>query len=199
MEKPVTRFCTLGGMCRFFSCWTMIYFCPAFFALKYPQYVSQYSSINALSLGIFGFTSAIIGGFFSARGHPSKVCQACAALAIPMSILLFITSGNFWFAILCLALKYLLGEAWGPPTMTMMQNVTPSENQGFMVSAYLLHTTFAGTMATAICGLLSFVFNAGQNASVLGRIICGLEVISMAMSIYFFRKAGQYYPKQTEN
>ena len=175
MNNPVTRYCTLGGMCRFFSCWTMIYFCPAFFALKFPEYVSQFSALNALSLGIFGFTSAITGGFFSAKGHPSQVCQACAALAIPFSFLLFVTSQNFWVAIICLALKYLIGEAWGPPTMTMMQNVTPSEKQGFMVSAYLLHTTFAGTFATAMCGLLTMVFNAGQNAIGLGRIIFGLE------------------------
>ena len=112
---------------------------------------------------------------------------------MPFAIGSFILSNNFWGAIVCLALKYLAGEAWGSPAVTMMQNITPSNEQGFMISAYLLFTTLAGTFATAICGFLAQAFKAGNNATILGRIICALELISLGGSIYFFRKAGKFY------
>ena len=126
MKNPVLRYCTLGGMCRFFESYTIVYFCPAFFALKFPGFIQQYSTLNAICLGIFGFTGAILGGYISDKGHYSRVCQVCAALAMPFAVGTFILANNFWGAIICLALKYLAGEAWGSPAVTMMQNITPS-------------------------------------------------------------------------
>ena len=51
-----------------------------------------------------------------------------------------------------LGINYIFAEAWGSPTITMLQDVTPNENIGFSISAYLFLTTISGMFATALLG-----------------------------------------------
>jgi len=51
-----------------------------------------------------------------------------------------------------LGVNYITAEAWGAPTITMLQDVTPSETIGFSISAYLFLTTISGMIGTALLG-----------------------------------------------
>jgi hypothetical protein len=70
--------------------------------------------------------SALIGGLVSDRYQKrnplimSQVSALGAMLTLPVAIGAFAVTGNFWISITCLALKYLLGENWLSPSITMM-------------------------------------------------------------------------------
>lgn len=68
----------------------------------------------------------------------------------------------------CLALKYLFGETWIPPAVTMMQNIYPKEKTGTLISAVMFFFTISGTLSTAFCGYLSNVLNASANPAMYG-------------------------------
>lgn len=117
-------------MFNYIGGFAMMYYMPSFFQRVYPMYKAQFASLNAMSLSILGFVSALMGGLISDRfskGNPKVMSQVCyfgSLLAFPVSLLTFATTGNFWISISCLALKYLFGESWMSPAMTMIQNTT---------------------------------------------------------------------------
>lgn len=88
--------------------------------------MSEFASINAFSISILGFISALLGGLISdkyQKKNPlimSQVSAAGALLALPAAFTAFAVTGNFWISISCLALKYLLGENWLSPSVTMI-------------------------------------------------------------------------------
>jgi len=51
-----------------------------------------------------------------------------------------------------MGINYITAESWGAPTITMLQDVTPSETIGFSISAYLFLTTISGMIGTAALG-----------------------------------------------
>ena len=104
----------------------MMYYMPSFFQRVYPMNKAEFASLNALSLSVLGFISALVGGLVSDRFSKknvlikSQVCWIGSLIALPVSIITFATTGNFWLSISCLALKYLFGESWMSPAMTMI-------------------------------------------------------------------------------
>lgn len=82
--------------------------------------------------------------------------SACGALlALPVSIAAFAVTGNFWISITCLSLKYLLGENWLSPSITMIQNTTEPNKQASTLAALYFYLTIAGTLSTVVVGQLA--------------------------------------------
>ena len=165
----------------------------------------QFANANALSLCCFGFMSAILGGIISDKyspKHPRTMANIgiiCSLLVIPCNLMAFLTTGNFWLSICFLALKYLAGEAWGSPQLSMMQRAYPREKQGQMISSQLFFMTLCGTMGTATSGFLATYFNAAANPIIFGRILAGMTVFAELMSIPFFWLAGNAYVRHLKN
>lgn len=160
--------------------------------------------MNAISLSLLGFISALFGGLISDRFGQrspktySRVCIVGSLLAAPFAILAYTVTGNFWLSISCLALKYLFGEAWASPAMTMMQNTTDRGNQGKLIATHMFYTTMMGTLSTFICGSLANFLGAAANPIIYGRIVGGAQALSLMVSIPFFWLAGRAYTKEVE-
>ena len=128
MKDPVSRNVTIAGMFNYAGGYACMYFMPVFFQHMYPLHKVEFASINALSLSCLGFISTLAGGLISDRfqsKNPKILAQVCAIgslLAFPVSMICFMCTNNFWLSMACLSLKYLLGESWFPPCLTMLQN-----------------------------------------------------------------------------
>jgi sugar phosphate permease len=126
MKNKVTRYATLAGMANFMGGYCCMYFMPAFYQQVYPGFKLAFANMNALSLASMGFCSALIGGIISDK-YTKKYPMTNAyigifgsILVIPCDIMAFTTTGNFWLSICFLAAKYLAGECWGSPQLSMM-------------------------------------------------------------------------------
>ena len=128
MKNPVSRNVTIACMFNYVGGCACIYFMPVFFQHMYPLHKVEFASINALSLSILGFISTLAGGMISDRfqsKNPKILSQVCATgslLSIPVSMICFMCTHNFWLSMGCLSLKYLLGESWFVPSLMMIQN-----------------------------------------------------------------------------
>jgi len=125
MSNPVSRWSTFGGMFFYFNGYAFMYFMPAFFQQVYYNY-PQFASLNALCLSLFGFTSGILGGLICDRyknKNPeilSRVPIYSAFSAIPFSVAAFLITKNFYLSFMCLVIKYLIGECWASPCLTLI-------------------------------------------------------------------------------
>jgi nitrate/nitrite transporter NarK len=66
-KKPTSRYVTMAGIFNFIGGFSMMYYMPSFFQRVYPMYSAEFASINAMSLSILGFISALMGGVISDR------------------------------------------------------------------------------------------------------------------------------------
>lgn len=199
MRNKTTRYATLGGMFNYFSNYSVMYFMPAFFQQVYPGFKGPFAKLNGLSMSTFGFMSSLIGGIIADRyskKYPktmANICIASAILVIPFNLMAFLTTGNFWIAMTCLAIKYLIGEAWGSPQISIQQATLPKEKQGPMISANTFYMTISGTIGTAVCGYISNALNATADPIMLGKILAVITTSSSLMAIPFFWLAGKHY------
>lgn len=126
MKNKVTRYATLAGMANFMGGYCCMYFMPAFYQQVYPGFKLAFANLNALSLACMGFCSALLGGVISDKYSPKYpmtnawIGIVSSLLVIPCDILAFTTTGSFWVSISFLAAKYLAGECWGSPQLSMM-------------------------------------------------------------------------------
>ena len=80
----------------------------------------------------------------------------------------------------------------------MMQSSVPRERQGSMISANTFYMTIAGTVGTALCGIISNGLNASANPYMFGRILAVITTASSLASIPFYWLAGKYFKEHIE-
>jgi MFS family permease len=79
-----------------------------------------------MTLLFFGLISILGGGILSDRygkKNPMALANICifsAVAQVPFTFGAFLVTGNFWFSMACMSLKYLVGECWGGPVFTMI-------------------------------------------------------------------------------
>ena len=66
-RSPTSRNVTIAGIFNYIGGFAMMYYMPSFFQRVYPSFQAEFASINALSLSILGFVSALLGGLISDR------------------------------------------------------------------------------------------------------------------------------------
>ena len=66
----------------------------------------------------------------------AHVCVAGNVLSLPLLVGSLLITNNFYLSMTFTALRFLLGEHYRSPAITMVQNTTPPEKQGSMVGAY---------------------------------------------------------------
>ena len=72
-KNPTSRYVTLAGMFNYIGGFAMMYYMPSFFQRVYPMYKAEFASLNALSLSVLGFISALVGGLISDRFSKKNV------------------------------------------------------------------------------------------------------------------------------
>jgi len=111
-------------MCRFWQGYTISYYAIKYFSVyKEP---ALYGIFNALSVLIGGFCSNMFAGYISDKYEnanyrtKSWVAVGMSALAVPISLLLFLVNGSFKVSMTFLFLDYLLCEGWISPIYAMI-------------------------------------------------------------------------------
>ena len=126
----------------------------------FPAFKSQYAVLNAACLILCGFASSVIGGIICDR-YEKKTYMAKSMVVIAgniISVPLFAAicfSGNFYFAILALALAILFSGSYLAPAITMMQSSTSPQNTGLVVSAYSFFSYIGQTLSPLLFNFLA--------------------------------------------
>ena len=91
---------------------------------------------------VCGFVSSLGGGMIAdkfGKGRPmckAWVCIAGSLIALPFFVGSVLITNNFWLSIACTAGRFLFGEPFRSPSVTMIQNSSNPESFGNLVSAY---------------------------------------------------------------
>ena len=92
----------------------------------YPGNKTEFALVYALTNMILGFTSSLGGGIISDKfggtnaRFKAQVCVASSLIAIPFYVASMLITNNFWLSMACTAARFLLGEPYRAPNVTMI-------------------------------------------------------------------------------
>ena len=126
LKNPVTRYSTIGASFRHVSMFSCDYFLPLFFLMMYPNNKAQFGVLYCLCVAIGGLISSISGGLLADKFGPknpkaySRICIIGSLLATPCFAASVLLTNNFHLAMFLTFLKYLFGECFWSPNITMI-------------------------------------------------------------------------------
>lgn len=130
-----------------------------FFLRNYVTYRAEFSTLYALTVVFCGFISSVAGGMLCdkfGKGRPmlkSWVCIVGNLIAMPVFAAGILCTNNFYFSMGMMTFKYLFGEPWKSPAVTMMQNTVEPKKFGNIISAYQFFYVMAGCLSTMLFGI----------------------------------------------
>ena len=170
-----------------------------FFLRNYAANRPEFAVFYSLIVLFGGFTSALMGGIICDKfGAGKPMTKAWVAIignltAWPMFSAAVLLTGNFWLSLAMIAGKYLFGEPWKSPAITMMQNTTKPTKFGNIVSAYQFSYIMSGCLSTVLFGAIVNKLNCAGNAIAIGKILYYFCTIAYLGSSAAFYMAGRNY------
>lgn len=170
----------LAGGLRFFGGYSLGFLSGGFFEDRYPDYTTQFGIMNAVVVIGGGLPASMLGGYLSDKlegriGSIKGLISGCGALAaIPFIVISYGWQPGFWGSILSYYVAYFSAEMWYGPSHAQINNMFPSEFQGFAVAAFNLAGAIAGTIATLTLGAIKTSLDTGdkeQDARTNGYIL----------------------------
>jgi len=196
---PVGRWAAAGASLRYFGIFACDYFLPMYFLRNFPAFRAEFAVFYSLIVLFGGFTSALVGGLICDKfGKGKPMTKAWVAiignlLAWPMFTAAVLCTGNFWFSLTMVVSKYLFGEPWKSPAITMIQNTTKPNKFGNIVSAYQFAYIMSGCLSTVLFGAVLNYFKCAGSAVAIGRILAGFCTVAYLGSSAAFYMAGRNY------
>ena len=196
-----------AGALRFFGGYSLGFLSGPFFEKRFPEHTTQFSYMNAVVVIGGGLPASFLGGYLSDKlearvGSIKGLIAGLGALtAIPFIIVTYTWQPGFWGSILSYYVAYFTAEMWYGPSHAQINNMFPSEYQGFAVAVFNLTGAIAGTIATLSLGALKGHFDTGDdvyNARVNGYILTAGVVFSYLSCGPLFVISGIKYAKQLE-
>ena len=203
LSHPVSKWTCLGASLRYFGIFACDYYVPMFFLRNYVNFRAEYAMFYSLIVLLGGFTSSILGGIICdkfGKGRPmtkSWVCIIGSMIAMPMFAAGVLCTNNFWFSISMMAFKYLFGEPWKSPAITMMQNTVEPHKFGNIVSAYQFFYIMSGCISTVLFGALVSATGAAANPAIIGKLLALFCTIGYGGASIAFYLAGRHYTALT--
>jgi sugar phosphate permease len=160
-------FCYLcaAGAFRFAGGYSLGFLSAVFFENRYPSDLTAYSFMGAFVVIGGGLPASMIGGFLGDKlekkigGIKSYISGVGALCALPFILITYAVQPPFWYAISSYYIAYFIGEMWYGPAHAMINNMFPSEYQGFSVAVFNFAGAIAGTIATLLLGIATAKFN----------------------------------------
>jgi MFS family permease len=196
-----------AGALRFFGGYSLGFLSGNFFEKRYPDYVNQFAIMNAVVVIGGGLPASMMGGWLSDKyedryGNVKGLIAGCGALAAtPFIVIAYTVQPGFWGSIISYYFAYFIAEMWYGPSHAQINNMFPSEYQGFAVSAFNFSGAIFGTIATLSLGALRTKFDTGDdeyNARVNGYILTGAVLFSYLTCGPLFLISGRKYAAQLE-
>lgn len=158
--------------------------------------------MNTVTVVGGGLTASMLGGYLSdtleVRIPSIKgiISGGGALLAIPFMFVTFIIQPSFWWAIISYFFAYFIGEMWYGPAHAQINNLFPSQFQGYAVAIFNLAGTISGTIATATASAMFEKYDPNDsNPTSAGYIIGAIVIISYGMCGPFFLLSGYEFAK----
>lgn len=199
--NPVLRFSGLATMCRMFSQYAFDFYLPTYFMQTYPQFTNEFSVMMSIIVVSCGVMSSLIGGYLadkysqkSDRAY-SMICVIGSLMAIPFFTYAFLSGGNFWLCLLCVSMKYLLGECFWAPNIAMIQNSVPGNKFSTIFGAMNFFVLITGCFSTFIFGQFVNYLGCAQNPLLIGRLLASFGFIGYLGSAISWYFAGKAYKK----
>ena len=158
-----------AGALRFLGGYSLGFLSGSFFEDRYPDYTNQFAYMNAVVVIGGGLPASMLGGYISDKyedryGAVKGLIAGLGALtAIPFIIITFSVQPGFWGSIISYYFAYFIGEMWYGPAHAQINNMFPSEYQGFAVSLFNFSGAIAGAIATALLGVIRTAYATGDD------------------------------------
>lgn len=126
MSAPISRWTTIGASFRYFGQFASDYYLPLFYLSNYTQNKAEFALAYSMINLVCGFASSLSGGIISdkfGKGRPmlkAWICVAGNLIAMPLFVASVLTTNNFWLSMAFTALRFLFGEPWRSPSVTMI-------------------------------------------------------------------------------
>lgn len=196
-----------AGALRFFGGYSLGFLSGGFFEDRYPDHVDQYAWAGACIVIGGGLPASMLGGWISDRfeathGSIKGLIAGVGALsAVPFIVIAYTWQPSFWGSIVAYYFAYFIAEMWYGPSHAQINNMFPSEYQGFAVAVFNLSGAIAGTIATLSLGAIKTAYDTGDevhDARVNGYILTGGVLFSYISCGPLFIISGIKYAKQLE-
>ena len=203
-----------AGAMRFAGGYSLGFLSGGFFEDRYPDYTNEFAIMNAVIVIGGGLPASMLGGWISdyfeeRHGSVKGLIAGLGALtAVPFIIISYGWQPSFWGSILSYYVAYFVAEMWYGPAHAQINNMFPSEYQGFAVAVFNLSGAIMGTIFTLTLGALKGHFDhpgeddddaiKEQNAVINGHILTGGVLLSYISCGPLFIISGMKYAKQLE-
>lgn len=85
-----------------------------------------------------------------------------ALAAAPFIFIAYVVQPSFWGSVISYYIAYFIGEMWYGPSHAQINNMFPSEFQGYAVAVFNLFGSTAGALATLLLSWMKEKYD-GQN------------------------------------
>ena len=199
-----------AGFFRFFGGYSLGFLSAEFFEHRYPDQTSLYSVMNAVIVIGGGLPASMLGGYLSDKlegrigSIKGLIAGVGALVAIPFIIIAYWCQFSFWSSILSYYVAYFVAEMWYGPSHAQINNMFPSEFQGFSVAVFNFFGSLAGTIATLTLGAIKDRVDGGEGADPVekaridGYVLCGGVLFSYILCGPLFIISGMSYSKQLQ-
>ena len=174
-----------------------------FFLRNYSGYKAEFAMFYSMIVLFGGFTSGVAGGIICdkfGKGKPMmKAWVACIGnlIAMPMFAIGVLTTNNFYISIGLMLGKYLFGEPWKSPSITMMQNTVEPKKFGNIVSAYQFFYIMSGCLSTIAFGGIANYFSFASDPVAIGKLLAIFNIVAYTGASVAFYMAGRNYTSVT--
>ena len=196
-----------AGFCRFFGGYSLGFLSGPFFEKRYPDYTTQFAYMNAVVVVGGGLPAVMLGGWLSDKFEDrfgsikGLIAGVGALVSAPFIVIAYGFQPGFWYSILSYYVAYFTAEMWYGPSHAQINNMFPSEYQGFAVAVFNLVGAIAGTIATLTLGAFKTYYDTGDdeyNARINGYILTVGVLLSYLTCGPLFIMSGIKYAKQLE-
>ena len=154
-------FLVIAGFFRFWAGYSLGFLSGKFFEHRWPDYNTTYSFAGAFIVIGGGLPASVLGGLLSEHLEskiPSMkglIAGLGALAATPFIFIAYVVQPSFWGSIVSYYIAYFIGEMWYGPSHAQINNMFPSEYQGFAVAVFNMFGSTAGALATLILSYMS--------------------------------------------
>ena len=134
--------------------------------------------------------------------HPrayANICVLGSLLAWPFMVASVLITNNFWLSIGLTAARFLIGENFWSPSITMIQKSSHKNKAGEIFSAYQFYTILAGSLSTFLFGTLMNTYDCMSNPVIIGKLLAGFGSIGYLGSAVAFFQAGKHFRRMRED
>ena len=196
-RETVPRNCLIATSFRFFGNFVADYYSPSFYSAAYPNDQNEYALLSVLVYiiaGISNFYGGAVADKYGDRdpGVLGRLCMWSSAFSFPLMAASMLVTSNFRLSMAFTALKFMTGEIFWSPNVTMFQKAVEPHKFGSYYAVYQFFANMIGCLGTLVVGYIVNKLECQTDGVVFGYVVAALYGMGCLGSILFwyFAKVG---------